>query len=180
MTIQELRPLDVICSWKKSKGLFGPLFDWGILRAGRKQYPLGNVRYNHVRISLGLIGGVQTGFSFEWPAAHFVRIEPWMIEPTYGHVFRRKNGWDGIDDVLRCRAFDTCLPYDGAIYDLGELLDEIAPGSPFDFGKRNRVCSTGARVIQEKAGRVKLFPEIGDKITLPCAWPNSVEWVRVN
>ncbi len=188
-----LRPMDVILSYKRIPQAWWPVKDawwWpptrpfevvadaSILKYGRKLYPNGDIRYNHVRLYLGAAEDIPLIFEFTFPAARIARLEPWMIQAPYGNVFR----YTGPCHRLPVPGLlATCLPYIGTLYDLGQLVDIGLGRRIFDFGKDNMVCSVGVRkIIETIVGVPELFPNVALDRTPPCSFANSPHFLRVN
>jgi hypothetical protein len=172
---------DVILSYKKAPkwNLVQQFFDRKIENKAYSKY--GHyckfAHANHVRIYLGKDRyGKEWAFEYTFPTAKFTEFQPWMVDPNYGQVYRTKKDYiiDGNE------MFSICIGQAGSLYDLGQLFDMwLGFNRFFDFGRSNRVCSTGVRWLLEEVIRVNLFPDISLNKTLPCTFANSNEFERI-
>jgi len=192
-----LLPGDVLLSYKDpGKDLWPPseilnrIGHHLLLHYGNKLYPGGDNRYDHVRLVCGPIYGdapkLVLGFEFTYPAARFFWFpedpDHWMFGASYSKLFRPKD--EALTDSFRelsipmraRRMHQRCLPWDGTLYDVGQLLDiNFGFHRFFDLGSRRKPCSVGARIVQESGGVLlsNLFPEVKVEKTPPCSWANS-------
>lgn len=178
----ELAPGDVILSYKRPpEGLWPPsrilnrFFHKQLIRYSRKIYPAGDVMFDHVRLFVGHYDR-PIGFEFTAPAARFIEIQPWMLDSAYSKVFRLKRGV-----ILPYTIQGTCLEYDGTLYDFGQLIDTaLGLDRFFDWSKKSRYCSAGARRVLERVTKIKpLFPEVKLEKTPPCSFANSPLFGRI-
>lgn len=182
VTISDMRPLDYSISYAPPEGWWPPgqglrqIGYWRLRCYGRRIYGHdGVVDKDHVRVYVGLIDGVPIGFEFTNPAARFFVWREWMNVMPYANIMRRST----FPDISAKEVFNACLPYDGTLYDLGQLLDIDLGTKLFDFGKKQKVCSAGGRVIGESILKETFFPEVKVERTPPCSWMNSDNWIDV-
>lgn len=178
----KLKPGDVIVSYKKPVWYNFPqqFFDRQIAIKGYKKYGW-NCNYpeaNHVRIYLGADRYRKTWvFEYTFPTARFAEFQDWMANPVYAKVYRTRK-----DFILDSnRMFSICIGQAGSIYDLGQLFDIwLGFSRVFDFGRSNRVCSTGVCWLLEKVLGINLFCNTPLNKTLPCAFANSIMFECIN
>jgi hypothetical protein len=192
-----LMPGDVLLSWKQPEHALWPprallerFGHWRLRKYGEKLYPSGDVRYDHVRIVCGAIypdaPRMILGFEFTQPSARFFWFpedpEHWMYGAEYSKLFRpteqaMTSEFKSENIAMQARKmFVKCLPWNGSLYDVGQLLDiNFNLHRFFDLGKRNHVCSSGARAVLEGGGVLipNLFPEVKLNKTPPCSFANS-------
>ena len=181
----DLKPMDVLISRKWEERWWPPsaigtqIFQGCVYMYGKrlykKQLPLIKstvidfLKSTHARLN---IDG-KIGFDFNWPKARYFDWEHWMSDPEYGTFFRHKR-FGG--QVTSDEVYDACLPFEGKIYDVGDLLDTMFGINFFSFGKDNYFCSAGARrVVEDITGEVQ-FPEVDVDKTPPCSWAFSDKW----
>ena len=179
----DLQPMDIVCSYKPISGWWPPhkwiehLMDYGILKYGESLYPSGDTRYNHTRLYIGVVGGREIGFEWTAPCAKFFTWKDWMTDPSYGTAFR----FDGKPDLRPSDVFSACLPYDGTLYDFLQPVGMVTGWSGIDVGKKNMVCSVGARYIAEKLFDCnEMFEGLPVWQTPPASFANSSRWRRLN
>lgn len=192
-----LMPGDVLLSWKQPehalwppRALLNRYGHWRLRKYGEKLYPSGDVRYDHVRIVCGAIypdaPRMILGFEFTQPSARFFWFpeDPghWMYGAEYSKLFRPTEQamtpeFRSLNISQQARKmFVKCIPWNGSLYDVGQLLDiNFDLHRFFDLGKRNHVCSSGARAVLEGGGVLipNLFPEVKLNKTPPCSFANS-------
>lgn len=191
MKIQaDLYPMDVLISRKWEEKWWPPstwptqVFQAGVYCYGKNLYKgqLWNeasrefLKSTHARIYVGEVSGVELGFDFTWPSAHFFEWKDWMEDPEYGAFFRHLE-FGG--KITAEKVFQTCLPHDGKMYDIGDLLDTALGIRFFNFGDDNYYCSAGARRVVEDITGEELFPEVKIDKTPPCSWAFSPSWKQV-
>lgn len=111
-----------------------------------------------------------------------------MYDSGYSRLFRpveaaMTNEFREMNLTRRARrVFEKCLPWNGSLYDVGQLLDtHFGLHRFFDFGARYHYCSSGARAVLEGGGVLipDLFPEVRLEKTPPCSFANSPYFVEV-
>jgi len=192
-----LRAGDVLLSYKEPPKTWWPprvwlerFGHWRLRRYCQKLYPHGDIRYDHVRLVCGPVLSDNPdrilGFEFTFPHAGFFWFSAdahhWMYDPNYSKLFRPKDeildpAFATMSETMRARLLHkACLRWDGTLYDVGQLIDiELGTHGLFDWGRRYKICSVGARIIQESPSilRKPLFPEVEVERTPPCSWANS-------
>ena len=177
---------DVLLSWHEPgsglKQLANRYFHRELLRKGEQRYPWWDssssyLRFDHVRLCVSVDAERTLGFEFTSPAArHFVITEDMLNWPgmrVYRHCPQPRTDRNLLVQSLRL---------DGTLYDLGELVAFRLPWlHKMDFGARNRVCSTGVRVVlRDWMGEDPLDDiSIPMSKTLPCDFANSDMWIRM-
>jgi len=151
------------------------------------------VKCNHVRIHIGYVlmnkefrvqypelyqkfkpflddfDGVNLGFHWTSPRAEFFVWQSWMTDPSYARIYRYINSES--HPVMPVKIIEACLPYDGMLYDYGQLIDMgLGLYEVFDFGKEHKVCSVGVRIVMDKIFEDDMIPGMDPEKTLPCSY----------
>lgn len=170
MNIDDLRPGDLIISYKKPKWwqIFQRIFSFMVKYKSIKLFGRDCVipEATHVRTVCGR--GQDIMWCFEWtaPVAKFSAVEPWMILPDYARVYRPLA--EHIDPFALDEFFKL---HNGDFYDVGELFDIwFETGNLFGWGDKLYVCSVGARHAQERVVFGGFITDL--KLTPPCLFAN--------
>lgn len=192
-----LQPLDILLSWKEPShtltGILNRFFHAELVRKGRKRYPLASMaqlRKDHARIIHhssfpGTLYPQPQGFEFTMPAArHFALTREMQAWTNYWSVYRPNLDvlWPDHPDSVSISemVWDATLKFDGTLYDMGELIGFKWPWlHKLDFGSKNRVCSTGARLILQRVIGCDVFPGIPLNKTLPCDFACSSNFTLI-
>jgi len=147
----DLLPGDLIVTFKKPKKhqFIQRFFNWCLER-----YSIGIygeeclLPYKtHVRTVVGKLGEFTHCFNWTDPAAKYARVTDWMLQSDYAHVFRPRGVIPPTPEAL----FNYFEQFDGSLYDFLDLGGMALGITRFfhGLGKKNFVCSTGARKAQE-------------------------------
>lgn len=148
---EDLLPGDLIITYKKPKDrqLLQRFFDWTLKRYSYSIYGEECLLpyKTHSRTAIGKLG--EHAHCFDWtdPAAKYARVEDWMLLPDYAHIFRPRGVLLPTPEMM----FNYFEQFNGTLYDFLDL-GGMALGITRLFhglGKKNFVCSTGARKAQE-------------------------------
>lgn len=176
MKISDLKPGDLILSRKHVSFWQHPVqwfFHWRVKCNSKRIYGP-NCEYpymNHAR----RVTKVDIPWFFHWtfPCSHFGTVKPWMLDPEYALVFRRKE-----EIIPSAELWDNLfVEFAGDLYNLGKLFDiEFGFKRFFSFGRKLYVCSSGQRMVEEfLLGIDNIFPEVPLDKTPPCSWANHPE-----
>lgn len=169
ITVEELQPLDFIVSYKKPTNLPERIGNAGILSYGKRIYPHGIRKVNHIRIVEGFSGKEQVGFEWTHPRSQEFPIREWMLTPGYSWVLRFPiiTSYEKVHQEV--------LKHCNKRYDYLQLFGIYFGLKWLQFGEKYEVCSTGAREIFEDITDINLFYEIERWRTPPCSWTNHTE-----
>lgn len=189
------------CVWPPVVSTIKCLFRYFLKCKGKRKYPNGwGWEADHCRIYIGPVfgqiaeavgvpDGTPVVFEFTSPVAKFSPYEPWMIESPYCLAHMELNPqliptWHPfhpsaeLSDELKAQMlYDEFAVFAGTGYDFGQLIDIwIGWDRVFDFGKKQKVCSVGIRVVLDEFFGFPTMPEINKEKTLPCSFINSPFW----
>lgn len=176
MRISDLKPGDLILSRKRVSFWKHPIqwfFNWRVKCFSKRKYgPNCKLpELTHAR----RVERVTLPRFFHWtfPCAHSGETEPWMLDPEYALVFRRKEEIMPSEDMWD----NLFVKFAGDLYNLGKLFDmEFGFKRFFSFGRKLYVCSSGQRMAEEfLLGINNIFPEVSLDKTPPCSWANHPE-----
>ncbi len=179
-----LLPGDVILTWREPGGGFKEFwnryFHRELMRLSRKRYPgaLDNeLKADHVRLCVESDADRCIGFEFTGPAARHFYVTQEMLKWPGLRVYRPRFSLNKLQHSI----MDASMRYDGTLYDLGELIAFRWPWlHKLDFGSRNRVCSTGARLLLSHSLWRDVLPGIPERKTLPCDFAMHADFFRIN
>ncbi len=183
LQVKDLQPLDFIVSYKEPSNFFEKIGNAGIISYGKKLYPGGIWRANHIRLMKCTKWDKETQTSwaegFEWthPKSRCFPIQEWMLTESYSWVLRFKEPFTFDVDQYYAE-FDK---HTGKRYDYLQLLGIYLGCKWLHCGESREVCSTGARELFEILTKKLLFSEIERWRTPPCSWLNSFwkfEWLN--
>lgn len=183
MSDLKLRPLDLFSSYKEVELKWYPpwvpieyLMDRGIKHFGEQIYPGGKTDVNHVRIFVGYFDGVPVAFEWTYPIARFVEVEDWMLDYNYCRILRQTEEHTATDWFIQEKLIRLLQEFEGSKYDWLQPVGIITNMKWVQFSEHRKVCSPGARYVQEKILNISnLFPEVADWRTPPCSWGNNKE-----
>lgn len=177
LELLELRPFDIIVSYKPPDKKLGKIPDKGILHYGKKLYPNGSVKWNHIRVVQGYDPslGVVAGFEWTWPVSREIEIEEWMLAEGYSRVVRIH----GLPIMTFGDIHTAIQPHLGKGYDWLQLLGIFLHQKWIQLGDDHEVCSTGVTSLYQEMTGKNLFNHLADWEVPPCSFVNHPEifWI---
>jgi hypothetical protein len=179
--LKNLKILDHLATYKEPNTWYERIGDRAIINYGKKCFPDGYYRINHIRIVIAeydpITGLPPIGFEWTAPKSRIFPIESWMLTPGYSRVMRIND----LPFVSSEAASTEARKHTDLRYDYLQLLGIYLNWKWLQFGEKYEVCSSGAVEVTENLTGLRLFPNIPQWRTPPCACVNfKDQWTWMN